>query len=318
MGCGSSVPVVGPNEAMVDRPQSAPAASPQQGPTGQQQLAPIASDESIQSPKRQQTPRRDVARGTPREMPASPSFRRTGSAVNLFAAGGAAVHHPHQRALPELPSAITLAAAFNDVAYFKSIFTVIEAKAAREKAREAAAAAAAATAGAELMVTAAKTSTTNAGIDVAPTALAIESKPHGVHTTDIKPHAHGAGHAFHATHPRIRELARTEFAEAPPPPLPPLHPPAPAVTAADNEKPAAGNGGAVAGDSVPPPLAPIRIPSVGDSGVIAVARQSSLSSNIGGGAAITVRTIATYVDRRAHGDDVLQVRKRMSARPPML
>jgi hypothetical protein len=47
-------------------------------------------------------------------------------------------HHPHKGALPELPSAMVIAAALNDAAYFKSLFALMDAKHAKEIAATAA------------------------------------------------------------------------------------------------------------------------------------------------------------------------------------
>jgi hypothetical protein len=124
MGCGSSVPVQSPGEKP-DNPRATPAAS-QTSPTPAGQSAPpaVPKSGSVSS---------DLAGSS-----SSPTPGGTRTPVGAaFAAGSSGASkdkdsHPNVASLAELPSAIALAAAFNDVAYFKSTFALIAAKHARQ------------------------------------------------------------------------------------------------------------------------------------------------------------------------------------------
>ena len=364
MGCASSTPIVEAGDAVVaaGRPGAAPVGNAVAAP------APARAADVAASPrasKRLTADGRALSRAA--DAGHSPSaFKRVGSSSNLFgggssgnAAAGIAPYHPHQRTLPELPSAVTLAAAFNDIAYFKSVFALVERAA---KAREAAAALAASHA-------------------PAPASAVVAS-------------GSGSAHHLPSAHPRIREIARGGFGEpaiagaahlppphpppaaaassppdsapspdvtdasvaaaagppvtrrTPPHNLPPIHVPTSSGAGAGGEAAVAATpaglagvpGGTVGGVELytPNPAAsgsnsgsgatpvPTTTPAGGEAGAAAVtsaAPKTQLASNGGGGgtpphhhapAAITVRTLATYVDKRVHGDDVLQVRARAS------
>ena len=157
MGCGGSKSV----EA--DLPRHPPAAlAPSRSPT--------SIDHSVASSPRS-TDRLSIRTGP---QDGGITLKRVGSSSNLGLAG----HHPHARTLPELPSAITLAASFNDVAYFKSILTLLEAKLAKE----------------------ARLAAANAASSSEPPVRAASSRQ----ISDPKQSSqHGGGH-----HPRIREIVR--------------------------------------------------------------------------------------------------------------
>ena len=227
--------------------------------------------------------------------------------------------HPHQKALPELPSAVTLAAAFNDVAYFKSIFALIEAKAAREAraTAERHSAAAATGGGATAIADGPKSlhshSHTVAGFPPTSSQAHHQQQPQLQQQQPlVDSHTGSSDHmpVLHAQHPRLREIAREGGFGAPHAP-PALPPPPPAAAAAAEAAAAATGGSSGAGATSSSASAAAAAPP------LAHGHSPLLKQEAAGSSAVDSVSLAAAPDASAQATPPLHHHQRHQQHPPL-